>query len=76
MAMRAAALRKPKPGTQVVVTDPSGKVIGTGTLGAWSHEHMKIGGTTVYSCIMPFTISGVSTQSRYGFRINGVPGVG
>ena len=28
----------PKPGTQVIVTDPSGKVIGNGSLGLWSHQ--------------------------------------
>ena len=64
----------PAPGTQVSVTDPSGKVIGTGTLGLWSHASVKISGTTVYSCDMPFTIKDISAEPRYGFAINNVPG--
>jgi hypothetical protein len=34
----------PQPGAQVVVTDPSGKVIGSGMLGTWSHIHASVDG--------------------------------
>lgn len=64
----------PAPGTQVTVTDPSGKVIGSGTLGMPSNTHSQVGGTTTYTCDMPFTIKNVPHESRYGFQINGVPG--
>jgi hypothetical protein len=64
----------PAPGDQVTVTDPSGKVIGTGTLGAWSHATTTASGVTMYPCWMPFTITGTPTEPRYGFAINNVPG--
>jgi hypothetical protein len=64
----------PTPGAQVVVADPSGKVIGTGTLGTWSHKTATASGLTMYPCWMPFTIKNVPTEQRYGFSVNGVPG--
>lgn len=68
------ATANPTPGTQVTVTDSSGKVIGTGELGLWKHDHSSIGGTTIYQCDMPFMIKDVPSEPRYGFQINGVPG--
>lgn len=65
----------PTPGTQVTVTDSSGKVLGVGTLGAWSSATASVSGTTIYPCTMPFTITGVTAgEVRYGFAISGVPG--
>jgi hypothetical protein len=64
----------PEPGTQVTVTDPSGTVIGTGTLGLWNHDSTTVSGATIYPCDMPFTIKDVPHEARYGFAINGVPG--
>jgi len=64
----------PAPGTQVTVTGPGGTVIGTATLGLWSPASIVVSGTRVYSCAMPFTVKGVPSQARYGFRVNGVPG--
>lgn len=64
----------PAPGTQITVTDPSGKVIGTGTLGQWADTTVTAQGLKVYPCNMPFTISNVPSEQRYGFAINGVPG--
>ena len=64
----------PAPGDQVTVTDPSGKVIGTGTLGVWSRGSTTVSGTIIYPCDMPFTMGGVPSESRYGFEISGVPG--
>jgi hypothetical protein len=55
-------------------------VIGTGTLGQWSHTHSTVAGATVYSCDEPFTMQSVpfepcvSSEPRYGFTVNGVPG--
>lgn len=65
------AQRSPVPGEQVVVTDPSGKVIGTGTLGQWNRDTVNVAGTTVYRCDMPFTVTGVPPQQRYGFQATG-----
>jgi hypothetical protein len=45
-----------------------------GTLGLWNHDHLTAGGTTFYSCDMPFTISGVPSEPRYGLQVAGVPG--
>ena len=64
----------PKPSTQITVNDPSGKVIGTGTLGTWRTGTTSAGGLTLYTCTMPFTISSVPSEPRYGFSITGVPG--
>ena len=64
----------PTPGTQVTVTDPSGKVIGTATLGLWSHATISQSGLTLYTCNMPFTMKAVPAEQRYGFEINNVPG--
>jgi hypothetical protein len=64
----------PGPGAQITVTDPSGKVIGTGTLGLWSHRTATASGLTMYPCLMSFTIKAVPAESRYGFEINNVPG--
>jgi len=64
----------PAPGGQVTVSDPGGKVIGTGTLGTWSHAHFTSYGTTEYTCTMPFAMKGVPAEQRYGFAVNGVPG--
>lgn len=64
----------PAPGSQVTVTDPSGKVIGTGTLGPWSHQTVEVSGLTFYPCEMPFTVTGLPSESRYGFSVNGVNG--
>jgi hypothetical protein len=74
MNYAACANDTPSPGTQVVVTDPSGKVIGTGTLGAWSHKTATASALTMYPCWMPFTIKDVPTEQRYGFSVNDVPG--
>jgi hypothetical protein len=68
------AASSPEPGTQVTVTDPSGAVIGTGTLGLWNHDSTTVSGTTIYPCDMPFTIKDQPHEARYGFAINGVPG--
>jgi hypothetical protein len=64
----------PAPGTQVTVTNPSGKVLGSAVLGLWSHQHITTSGITAYQCDMPFTIRDVPHEARYGFAINGVPG--
>jgi hypothetical protein len=64
----------PSPGDQVTVTDPNGKVIGTGTLRIWSHIRATADGVTMYGCDMPFTIKGVPAEQRYGFEINNAPG--
>lgn len=64
----------PAPGTQVTVADPSGKVLGSATLGLWTHQHITTSGITAYQCDMPFTIKNVPHEARYGFAINGVPG--
>jgi hypothetical protein len=68
------AKARPAPGTQITVTDPSGKVIGTGTLGRWLDTTVTAHGLKVYQCNMPFTISNVPSEQRYGFLIKGVPG--
>lgn len=68
------AFRAPVPGQQVTVTDPSGKVIGTGTLGQWRHDTVKVSGVTVYRCDMPFTVTGVPPQQRYGIQAAGSAG--
>jgi hypothetical protein len=68
------AVDSPKPSTQITVNDPSGKVIGTGTLGTWRTGTTSAGGLTLYTCTMPFTISSVPSEPRYGFSITGVPG--
>lgn len=65
------ARRSPVPGDQVVVTDPSGKVIGTGTLGQWRRDTANVSGVTVYRCDMPFTVAGVPPQQRYGIQAAG-----
>lgn len=64
----------PAPGSQVTVMDSSGKVIGTGVLGPWSHQTVKVASLTLYECTMPFTVSGLPSESEYGFTVNGVPG--
>jgi hypothetical protein len=69
------AKASPAPGTQIKVTDPSGKVIGTGTLGRWTDTSVTAQGLKVYPCDMPFTINNVPSEQRYGFAINGVPGM-
>lgn len=68
----ACAGTSPTPGTQVTVKSPSGRVIGTGTLGTWSHAHASVAGTTIYTCDMPFTIRSVPREARYGYQVNGV----
>jgi hypothetical protein len=69
------ATANPAPGTQVTVTDSSGKVLGVGTLGAWSAATRTVSGVTIYPCTMPFTITVVTAgEPRYGFAISGVPG--
>lgn len=70
----ACASETPAPGTQITVADPSGKVIGTGTLGTWSRASVKASGLTLYTCAMPFTITGVPPEPRYGFSVNGITG--
>jgi hypothetical protein len=37
---------KPTPGTQNTATDPSGEMIGTGTLGLWNHDGSTVSGAT------------------------------
>jgi hypothetical protein len=69
------ALDTPKPSSQVTVTDPSGKVIGNAGLSLWSHQTIRTDGLTLYPCDMPFVIKNVPNEPRYGFKINGVPGV-
>jgi hypothetical protein len=64
----------PRPGAQVTVTDPNGKIIGTGTLGAWTHARATTAGVTTYTCAMPFTITRVPHEPSYGFQIANVPG--
>ena len=63
----------PKPGDQVTVTDPSGKVIGNASLGLWSHRTIRTAGLTLYPCGMSFVMKNVPSEPRYGFKINGVP---
>jgi hypothetical protein len=70
----ACSEANPAPGTQVTVTDPSGKVLGSATLGLWGHQHVTASGITAYQCDMPFAIKNVPHEARYGFAINGVPG--
>jgi hypothetical protein len=41
---------RPAPGTQATVTDSSGKVIGNGTLGLWSHHCQGFGGDGLFVC--------------------------
>jgi hypothetical protein len=67
-------LARPKPGTQITITSVSGQVIGTGTLGAWTHSTVTVLGKEVYLCDMPFTIKNVPSEARYGFSLNGFPG--
>jgi hypothetical protein len=64
----------PKPGTQITVTDPSGKVIGNATLGLWSHAKVSAGGLTLFTCVEPFMMTSVPSESRYGFQITGISG--
>jgi len=72
---QACSFGKPAPGTQIVVTDSAGKVVGTGTLGTWSHATAKDpAGDAMFTCAMPFTIASVPQEARYGFQISGVPG--
>lgn len=73
-AYASCTAAKPGPGTQVTVTDPSGKVIGTGTLGQWNRDTGKASGVTAYRCDMPFTVSGVPAEPRYGLQVAGVTG--
>lgn len=68
------SLDSPAPGTQVTVTDPSGKVIGTGSLGYWTGASVTASGLKLWTCPEPFTIKGVPSEPRYGFQVNGVPG--
>jgi hypothetical protein len=68
------SLGNPAPGTQVTVTSPSGKVIGDAKLGLWKTGTVTVSGLTIYTCLMPFTMSGVTSEPRYGFQISGVPG--
>ncbi|MGH3188669.1 MAG: hypothetical protein ACRDOL_15630 [Streptosporangiaceae bacterium] len=56
------------------MSDPSGTVVGVGTLGLWSHDSITASGVTIYPCDMSFTIRNVPQGARYGFAINGVPG--
>lgn len=65
----------PAPGTQVTVKDPSGKVLGVGSLGPWSQQSTTVSGLVMYSCAMPFTITGLPKESVYGFSVNGVSGI-
>jgi hypothetical protein len=64
----------PAPGAQVTVTSPSGSVIGTAKLGLWKSGHVTVSGLTIFTCLMPFSMSGVPSEPRYGFQIAGVPG--
>ena len=70
----ACAVTSPKPGTQVTVTDPSGKGIGTTTLGLWDNTHATASGLTVCLCDIPFTIKNVPAEQRYGFSVDGESG--
>ena len=74
MTYAACAQDSPAPGAQVTVTDPGGKVVGSGTLGTWTRTHVSADAVTGFACDMPFTMTGVPAEQRYGFRINGVPG--
>ena len=64
----------PSPGSQVTVSNPGGAVIGSATLGTWSPMTATADGVTMYACDMPFTIKNIPAESRYGFKINNVPG--
>lgn len=64
----------PAPGTQITVSSPDGKIIGTATLGEWSHASAMVEGVTAYTCDMPFTMTNVPAETRYGFSIDNVPG--
>jgi hypothetical protein len=66
----------PRPRTRVTVTDPSGKVIGSGSLGDWSRATTRVRGVPVpvYTCRMPFTITGVPHEQSYGFQFSDFPG--
>lgn len=68
------ASRSPAPGAQVAVTAPDGTVIGAGVLGPWRRDTAEVAGLKVYRCDMPFTVTGVPAQQRYGFRVAGMPG--
>lgn len=57
-------------GAQVVVTDPTGKVVGTGVLGAGATEVNPKLGTPAKICTFPFTITGVPTGlGTYGIEV-------
>jgi hypothetical protein len=68
------SLDSPAPGTQITVTDPSGKVIGTAALGYWTGQTVAVSGLTLWTCPEPFTMKDVPSEPRYGFHINGAPG--
>jgi hypothetical protein len=70
----ACAADTPKPGDQLTVTDASGKVIGNTTLGTWSRATVRVSGLTLNTCQMPFTMTGVPAETRYGFQVANVPG--
>ena len=64
----------PSPGTQITVSSPAGRVIGSGTLGIWSTASATADGVTMSTCDMRFTIKNVPAETRYCFEINSVPG--
>src|SRR5450759_1182940 len=43
----ACATDTPKPGSQITITDASGKVIGNTTLGTWSRATVQVSGLTL-----------------------------
>lgn len=58
-------------GAQVIVTDPAGKVVGTGTLGAGKVEVNPKLGSPAKICTFPFTVTGVPTGlSTYGIQVS------
>lgn len=58
-------------GAQVIVTDPTGTVVGTGTLGAGKVEVNPKLGSPAKICTFPFTVTSVPTGlSTYGIHVS------
>lgn len=58
-------------GAQVIVTDPAGKVVGTGTLGVGKVEVNPKLGSPAKICTFPFTVAAVPTGlGTYGIQVS------
>jgi hypothetical protein len=56
------------PGAQVTVTDPAGKVVGVGRLGAPTGD--RLGESGFYDCVFPFTVQVPAGLGIYGFEVS------